>query len=50
MGRAHAGAGHTDAALEAWDAVANMDPPAPDGVRAEAVELMSTLSAGREDH
>ncbi|MCK4679863.1 tetratricopeptide repeat protein, partial [bacterium] len=50
MGRAHAGAGHTDAALEAWGTVANMDPPAPDGVQAEAVELMSALSAGRGNH
>ncbi len=50
MGRAHAGAGHTDAALEAWGMVANMDPPAPVGVQAEAVELMSALSPGGEDH
>jgi len=50
LGKAHAGTGRTDAALKAWDAVANMDPPAPDGVRAEALELMSALIAGTEDH
>jgi tetratricopeptide (TPR) repeat protein len=50
LGKAHAGAGRINAALGAWGTVTSMDPPAPDGVQAEAAELMSALSTGRENH
>ena len=49
LGRAHAGAGRDEEALEAWGAIVNMAPPAPAGVLAEAVGLAATLSAGDEN-
>jgi len=41
LGRAHAEAGRTAAALEAWGAIVNMEPPAPASVLEEVHRLMS---------
>ena len=49
LGRAHAGAGRGPAALEAWSAIVNMEPPAPAGVLAEARGLISDTHFPNDD-
>ena len=49
LGRAHAGAGRGAAALEAWGAIVNMEPPAPASVLEEVHRLMSETHLPNQD-